>query len=173
VWHSPNKIKYPPAEEQDGINSGVRFLHNKKWPAYAWCDQGSKGQEKKETDDGSWRRDSPRFVSAWGLTFSSAAQLTEIIDLLYKTKKELNKGAQAKKAYVQALNGLVKSVKRRELAASWFHQITKANNGMLSIENLKAAATALDLKFDKALKKDKRETLERAILKHPQVYATF
>jgi hypothetical protein len=98
--------------------------------------------------------------------------LTEIIDLLYKTKKEINKGAQAKKAYVQALNRPVKSVKRRELAASWFHQITKAR-GELSMENLKAAATALDLKFDKALKKDKRETLERAILNHPQVYATF
>jgi hypothetical protein len=98
--------------------------------------------------------------------------LTEIIDLLYKTKKEINKGAQAMKAYVQALNGLVKSVKRRELAAVWFHQITKARKE-LSMENLKAAATALDLKFDKALKKDKRETLERAILNHPQVYATF
>jgi lysophospholipase L1-like esterase len=98
--------------------------------------------------------------------------LTEIIDLLYKTKKEINKGAQAKKAYVQALNGPVKSVKRRELAASWFHQITKAREE-LSMEKLKAAATALDLKFDKALKKDKRETLERAILNHPQVYATF
>lgn len=99
--------------------------------------------------------------------------MTEIIDLLYKTKKELNKGAQAKKAYVQALNRQVKSVKRRELAAVWFHQITRITGGVLSMENLKAAATALDLKFDKALKKDKRETLERAILNHPQVYATF